>query len=122
MINTITSLESIGKIAIKHLKTSKLIEKIAKTEISTNYIFSPIGLVMAFTETNAFPFSRPDVDFIKSCLQSEILQQSKKKWETAAKEGKTNLVKFELENYNRIRNSIKENFKGLLYYKGGDPD
>lgn len=122
MINTIPSLESIRKIAIKHLKTSELIEKIAKTEISTNYIFSPAGLVMAFTETNAFPLSRPDVDFIKSCLQSETLQKSKAKWETAAKEGNINLAKSELENYNKIRNSIKENFKGLLYYKGGDPE
>lgn len=83
---------------------------------------APTGIVAAFTKTNSFPFSRPDVDFIKSCLQSESLQQSKNKWETAVKEGNTDFVKSELENYNKIRDSIKENFNGLLYYKGGDSD
>lgn len=121
-INTIPPLETIAEIAIKHLKTSELIEKIAKAEINAKYTFSPAGLVMAFTETNAFPFSRPDVDFIKSCLQSATLQQSKEKWETAAKEKNIDLAKFELGNYNKIRNAIKENFKGLLYYKGGGTD
>lgn len=122
MVNTIPSLEAIGKIAIKHLKTSELIERIARTEIDIDYIFSSAGIVMAFTETNSFQFARPDVDFIKSCLQSEALQQSKEKWETAAKKGNTDLAKSELKNYNKIRDSIKENFKGLLYYKGGDSD
>lgn len=122
-INTIPpSLETIAEIAIKHLKTSELIEKVAKAEINANYIFSPAGLVMAFTETNAFPFSRTDVDFIKSCLQSETLQQSKEKWETAAKGKNIDLAKSELENYNKIRDAIKGNFKGLLYYKGGGMD
>lgn len=122
MTNTIPSLEAIGEIAVKHLKTSELIEMIARTEINEKCDFSPAGIVAAFTKTISFPFSRPDVDFIKSCLQSEVLQQAKGKWETAAKEGNINLAKSELENYNRIRDSIKENFKGLLYYKGGDPD
>lgn len=122
MTNTIPTIESIAEITIKHLKTSELIEKIAKAEINANYTFSPARLVMAFTETNAFPFSRPDVDFIKSCLQSEILQQSKEKWETAAKAKNTDLVKSELENYNKIRDAIKAGFKGLLYYKGGGTD
>lgn len=122
MTNTIPSLEAIGEIAIKHLKTSELIEMIARAEINKKYDFSPTGIVAAFTKTNSFPFSRPDVDFIKACLQSEPLQQSKNNWETAAKEGNTDLVKSELENYNNIRKGIKENFKGLLYYKGGDSD
>lgn len=121
-INTIPSLEAIGEIAIKHLKTSELIEMIARAEINSSYDFNSAGLVAAFTKTNAFPFSRSDVDFIKSCLQAEALQQSKQNWETAAKEGNTDLAKSELENYNRIRANIKENFKGLIYYKGGDTD
>lgn len=121
-VNTISSLETIAEIAIKHLKTSELIKKIAKAEINANYIFSPAGLVMAFTETNAFPFSRPDVDFIKSCLRSEALQQSKEKWQTAAKEKNIDLAKFELENYNKIKETIKADFKSLLYYKGGGTD
>ena len=120
MTNTVPSIETIGKIAIKHLKTSELIERIARTEIEINYIFSTAGLMMAFTETNTFPFSQNDVAFIKACLQSEALQQSK--WEEAAKEGNIDLVKSELENYNKIRDTIKGNFKGLLYYKGGDSD
>lgn len=122
MTNTIPSLETIGEIAIKQLKTSELIEMIAREEINSSYDFSPAEIVRAFTETNSFQFSRSDVDFIKACLQSEALQQSKEKWEKSAKEGSTDLVKSELENYNRIRGAIKENFKGLLYYKGGDPD
>lgn len=121
MTNTIPSLETIGEIAIKHLKTSELIEMIARAEINSSYDFSPAGIVAAFTRTNSFQFSRSDVDFIKSCLQSEALQQSKEKWEKSAKEGSTDLVKSELENYNRIRGAIKETFKGLLYYKGGEP-
>ena len=113
--NTIPSLETIEETAIKHLKTSELIE------MNSSYDFSPAGIVAAFTKTNSFPFSRSDVDFIKSCLQSEALQQSKEKWEKSAKEGNTDLVKSELENYNRIRGAIKGTFKGLLYYKGGEP-
>lgn len=120
MTNTIPSLETIGEIAIKHLKTSELIEMIARAEINEKYDFSPTGIVAAFTKTNSFPFSRPDVDFIKACLQSEPLQQSKNKWETAAKEGNTDFAKLELKNYNRIREAIKGGFKGLLYYKGGN--
>ena len=120
MTNTIPPIETIAEIAIKHLKTSELIERIAKTEMEINYIFSPAGIIMAFTETNAFPFSRPDVNFIKACLQSEALQQSKEKWETAAKGKNIDLAKSELENYNKIRDTIKADFKGLLYYKGGD--
>lgn len=120
MTNTIPSLETIGEIAVKHLKTSELIEMIARAEINQQYDFSTAGIVAAFTKTNAFPFSRPDVEFIKSCIQSETLQQSKGKWQTAAEEKNIDLAKSELENYNKIRNAIKENFKGLLYYKGGD--
>lgn len=122
MTTTTPCLETIGKIAVKHMKTSELIETLAKAEIKGNYTFTPAEIVMAFTETNSFQFSRPDVDFIKSCLQSVALQQSKEKWETAAKEGNIDLAKSELKNYNKIRDSIKENFKGLLYYKGGDSD
>lgn len=120
MTKTSLSLEAIGKIAVKHLKTGELIETLAKAELKENYIFTPAEIVRAFTQTNSFPFSRPDVDFIKSCLQSEALQQSKEKWETAAKGKNIDLAKAELENYNKIRDTIKADFKGLIYYKGGD--
>lgn len=117
----VKTIEAIGKIAVKHMKTSELIETLAKAELKEDYTFTPAEIVRAFTETNSFPFSRPDVDFIKSCFQSEALQQSKSRWETAAKEKNIDLAKSELKNYNKIRNSIKGKFKGLLYYKGGDP-
>lgn len=116
-----TTFETIGKIAIKHLKTSDLIEMLAKAEIKENNTFSPAEIVKAFTKTSSFPFSRPDVDFIKACLRSKKLQQSKEKWTAAAEAGETDIAKTELENYNSIRNAIKADFKGLIYYKGGDP-
>lgn len=121
MTKTLPPLEAIGKIAVKHMKTVELIEALAKAELEENYIFTSAEIVRAFTETNTFPFSRPDLNYIKACLQSESLQRSKEKWKTAVKEGYTDFVKSELKNYNKIRNELKENFKGLLYYKGGDP-
>lgn len=109
-------LREAAEIAVKHMKTAKLIERIAAFELEKNYTFPPSEIVRAFMETNCFPFSRPDVDFIKACLKSKALQASKRAWETYAEEKKTEAVKTELEIYHVIRNEIKSGFKGLIYY------
>lgn len=109
-------MQEVGKIAIKHMKTANLIERIAAFELEKNYTFPPSEIVRAFMETNCFPFSRPDVDFIKACLQSEVFQASEKAWKTYAAEKRTEAVKTELKIYHAIRNEIKNSLKGLIYY------
>lgn len=106
-----------AKTAVKHMKTADLIERIALFEMEKNYIFPPSEIVRAFMETNCFLFSRPDVDFIKTCLKSKALQTSEKAWKAYAAEKKTEAVKEELKIYHALRNEIKSGFKGLLYYK-----
>lgn len=110
-------LREVGKITLKHMKTAKLIERIAAFELEKNYTFPPSEIVRAFMETNCFPFSRPDVDFIKTCLRSETLQTSEKAWKAYAAEKKTEAVKEELKIYHALRNEIKSGFKGLIYYR-----
>lgn len=105
-----------AKTAVKHMKTADLIERIAFFELEKDYTFSPSEIVRAFMETDCFPFSRPDVDFIKACLKSETLQASEKAWKTYAAGKRTEAVKTELEIYHAIRNEIKSGFKGLIYY------
>lgn len=110
-------LREAAKTAVKHMKTAKLIERIAAFELEKNYTFPPSEIVRAFMETNCFPFSRPDVDFIKACLKSETLQVSKRAWKAYAVERKKEAVKEELKIYHALRNEIKSGFKGLIYYK-----
>lgn len=110
-------LREAAKTAVKHMKTAELIEQIALFELEKDYTFPPSEIVRAFMETNCFPFSRPDVDFIKACLRSETLQTSEKAWKAYAAEKKTEAVKEELKIYHAFRNEIKSSFKGLLYYK-----
>lgn len=105
-----------AKTAVKHMKTADLIERIALFELEKDYTFPPSEIVRAFMETNCFPFSRPDVDFIKACLKSETLQASEKAWKTYAAEKRIEAVKEELKIYHALRNEIKSDFKGLLYY------
>lgn len=105
-----------AKTAVKHMKTAELIERIALFELEKNYTFPPSEIVRAFMETNCFPFSRPDVDFIKACLKSETLQASEKAWKAYAAEKRTEAVKTELGIYHAFRNEIKSGFKGLIYY------
>lgn len=109
-------LREAAKTAVKHMKTAELIEQIALFELEKDYTFPPSEIVRAFMETNCFPFSRPDVDFIKACLRSETLQTSEKAWKAYAAEKKTEAVKAELKIYHAFRNEIKSGFKGLLYY------
>lgn len=114
--DTSVNLHEAVKIAVKHMKTDNLIERIAAFELEKNYTFPPSEIVRAFMETDCFPFSRPDVEFIKACLKSETLQTSKMAWKTYAAEKRTEAVKSELKIYHAIRNEIKNSLKGLIYY------
>ncbi len=71
----------------------------------------------AFTETNTFPFSCIDVAFIKACKGSAELQALWKTFEALANDKQISAAKAELEKYNALRENIKGNFQGLIYYK-----
>lgn len=99
------------------VKTSKLIEMLAATELKEGYIFSPAEITRAFVETNCKPFSRSDVDFIKACLQSESLKTLSENWQKHAREKNIELAKMEVKTYNFLREKIKAQFNGLIFYK-----
>lgn len=116
MTNTET-LDKIMQEYITILKTKELIERLATAEIEENYIFTSTEIIRAFTETNCKPFSRSDVDFIKTCLQSESLKALSENWQKHAKEKNIELVKMEVDTYNFLRRKIKAQFNGLIFYK-----
>ena len=73
MTNTIPSLDAIGEIAIKHLKTSELIEMIARAEINKKYDFSPHGNSGSFHKDKFFPVLPSRCGFYKVLLAVGIV-------------------------------------------------